>query len=130
MPALAGAVPASFPGKLTAVLHARYLAGKPGVTVMPCELLEDNADKLLAVVMSIGEAWNLPTAFLHWASHECVWLSSLVDRIVPGRPDEHPLLATDPLLVMAEPFAFWALQTKPKRGAGSRSTRPSSARRT
>lgn len=108
-----GPVPASFPGKLTAVLHARYLAGQPGLTIMPCELIEDNADKLLAVVMSIGEAWNLPTAFLHWASHECVWLSSLVDRIVPGRPDDHPLLANDPLLVLAEPFALWALQTKP-----------------
>ncbi len=108
-----GPAPKSFPAKLTAVLHARYLAGKPGLTVMPCELIEDNGVKLLAVVMSIGEAWNLPTAFLHWASHECVWLSSLVDRIVTGRPDDHPLAECDPLLVAAEPYALWALQTKP-----------------
>jgi tagaturonate reductase len=109
-----GPVPKSFPGKLTAVLHARYLAGKPGLTVMPCELIEDNADKLLGLVMSIGEAWGLPTAFLHWASHECVWLSSVVDRIVPGRPHDHPLLEGDPLLVAAEPYALWVLQDKPK----------------
>ncbi|MFO0808440.1 MAG: altronate dehydrogenase [Gemmataceae bacterium] len=108
-----GPAPKSYPGKLTAVLHARYRAGQPGVTVMPCELIEDNADKLLALVMSLGEAWKLPTAFLHWASHECVWLSSLVDRIVPGKPDDHPLLASDPLLLMAEPYSLWALQTKP-----------------
>jgi len=107
------APPRSFPAKLTAVLHARWAAHRPGVTVMPCELLEDNADKLLALVLNIAVDWKLPQAFSGWAISQCVWLSSLVGRIVPGKPDEHPLLASDPLLLMAEPFAFWALQTKP-----------------
>jgi tagaturonate reductase len=107
-------VPASFPAKLTAVLHARWMAGRPGVTLMPCELLEDNADKLQAIVLKLADAWNLPAKFSAWVQSECVWLSSLVDRIVPGKPADHPLLASDPLLLMAEPFAFWALQTKPR----------------
>jgi tagaturonate reductase len=108
-----GAPPKSFPAKLTAVLHARWQAKQPGVTVMPCELLEDNADKLRGIVHQTADGWNLPAEFKTWVENDCVWLSSLVDRIVPGKPDEHPLLAADPLLLMAEPFAFWALQTKP-----------------
>jgi tagaturonate reductase len=35
----------------------------------------------------------------------------LVDRIVSGKPAEHPLLATDPLLTTAEPFALWAVES-------------------
>ncbi len=108
-----GAPPRSFPAKLTAVLHARWRAKQPGVTLLPCELFEDNADKLRGLVLQLADAWNLPADFVRWVENDCVWLSSLVDRIVPGKPADHPLLATDPLLLMAEPFAFWALQTKP-----------------
>jgi tagaturonate reductase len=106
-------VPKSFPAKLLAVLHARWAAGQPGVTLLPCELIEDNSDKLRGIVLDLAAAWNLPGDFRRWVEHDCCWLSSLVDRIVPGKPAEHPLLASDPLLLMAEPFAFWALQTKP-----------------
>ncbi len=105
--------PKSFPAKLTAVLYARWEAKQPGVTLLPCELIEDNADKLRGLVLQLSRDWNLPDAFRAWVEQDCCWLSSLVDRIVPGKPDDHPLLASDPLLLMAEPFAFWALQTKP-----------------
>ncbi|HEY1379557.1 MAG TPA: altronate dehydrogenase [Gemmataceae bacterium] len=105
--------PKSFPAKLTAVLFARWEAKQSGVTLLPCELFEDNADKLRGLVLQLADAWGLPADFKTWVENECVWLSSLVDRIVPGPPADHPLLATDPLLLMAEPFAFWALQTKP-----------------
>jgi tagaturonate reductase len=105
--------PRSFPAKLTAVLYARWEARQPGVTLMPCELIEDNADKLRSLVLQLADAWKLQPGFRPWVENECVWLNSLVDRIVPGPPAEHPLLATDPLLLMAEPFAFWALQAKP-----------------
>src|SRR2546423_5477583 len=56
-------VPASFPAKLTAVLHARWMAGRAGVTLLPCELLEDNADRLLAIVLKLADTWNLPAKF-------------------------------------------------------------------
>jgi tagaturonate reductase len=104
--------PASFPAKLRAVLLARWQTGQPPVTLMPCELIEDNAEKLRDLVVSISHQRNDPPAFIDWLTNQCVWLCSLVDRIVPGRPSEHPLLATDPLLLMAEPFALWALQDK------------------
>jgi tagaturonate reductase len=106
--------PRSFPAKLTAVLYARWEARQPGVTVMPCELIEDNADKLRGLVLQLADVWKLQPGFRPWVENECVWLSSLVDRIAPGPPADHPLQATDPLLLMAEPFAFWALQSNPR----------------
>jgi tagaturonate reductase len=38
-----------------------------------------------------------------------------VDRIVTGTPQNHPLLAEDPLLIAAEPFAFWGIEAKSER---------------
>ena len=43
-------VPRSFPGKLTKLLHARFLTGRPAPTLFPCELIEANGDKLRALV--------------------------------------------------------------------------------
>jgi tagaturonate reductase len=105
--------PTSFPARLQAVLFARWEAGRPPVTLMPCELIEDNADKLRGLVVQLAQQRDDPPAFIDWLMHQCVWLCSLVDRIVPGRPSEHPLLESDPLLLMAEPYALWALQEKP-----------------
>ncbi|HEX4589764.1 MAG TPA: tagaturonate reductase, partial [Gemmataceae bacterium] len=105
--------PRSFPAKLTAVLFKRWQARQLGVTIMPCELIEDNAVKLRALVLQLASAWTLPAEFTRCVEADCVWLSSLVDRIVPGPPADHPLLSRDPLVLMAEPFAFWALEAKP-----------------
>jgi tagaturonate reductase len=49
-------------------------------------------------------------AYVNWLSSEVVWLTTLVDRIVSGRPAAHPLLEQDPLLTVAEPYAFWAIE--------------------
>ena len=109
--------PRSFPAKLLAVLKARFDAGQPGVTVIPCELLEGNAMLLRAKVTELAARWSgggFGTAFLTWLNDDCAWLHTLVDRIVPGTPADHPLLATDPMLIAAEPFAFFALEDHPK----------------
>jgi tagaturonate reductase len=47
-----------------------------------------------------------------WLAADCRWVNTLVDRIVPGPPRAHPLLGTDPLLLSAEPFALWAVETE------------------
>ena len=108
------AVPRSFPAKLLAVLQARFDAGLPGPTVIPCELIEFNATLLRAKVMDLAVRWGRGTPLLTWLTEECVWLHTLVDRIVTGTPADHPLLATDPMLIVAEPFAFFALEDDPK----------------
>jgi len=103
----------AFPSQLCDVLFARWQADGEPLTILPCELIEDNAAVLRQHVLR--RAHDRSAAFQEWAGERCHWLSSLVDRIVPGRPADHPL-ADHPLLIAAEPFAFWALQTKP--GAG------------
>lgn len=102
----------SFPAKLLQVLHARFLAQQPALTIIPCELRENQADVLRGIVAQLARDWKLPSVFLDWIEQKCVWLNTLVDRIVVGPPADHPLSGKDPLLIMAEPFAFFALQEK------------------
>jgi tagaturonate reductase len=118
--------PKSFPAKLLAVLKARFEAGQPGLTIIPCELMEGNADLLREAVVGLAVKWKFDAALIAWLTGECYWLQTLVDRIVPGTPKEHPLLAVDPMLIVAEPFAFWALQDTP--GAGTFITHPAIVR--
>lgn len=107
-------VPRSFPAKLLAVLAARHAAGLPGVTVIPCELLEGNARLLRETVLGLAAKWNTPPGVIDYVRNECVWLHTLVDRIVTGPPADHPILSQDPLAAVAEPFAFWALEDHPR----------------
>jgi tagaturonate reductase len=104
--------PRSFPAKLLLVLKERYEAGQPGVSLLPCELFEHNADMLLGLLLQLAESWSLTRGFSEWLRAQCVWHNSLVDRIVSAQPTEHPLLAEDALLTVAEPFAFWAIESK------------------
>jgi tagaturonate reductase len=104
------APPRSFPAKLLAVLRARFEAGGAGLTIVPCELREHNADTLRGLVLQLARAWGLADAFTAWLEHECIWLNTLVDRIVVDPPADHPLRAEDALLAVCEPYALWAIQ--------------------
>jgi tagaturonate reductase len=103
--------PKSFPAKLTLVIHERFKSRLPGLTILPCELVDNNAKVLLGLCKQQAAAWKLPAEFLEYLANENHWLSTLVDRIVPGKPAEHPLLAEDAMLTVAEPYAFWAIET-------------------
>lgn len=107
------AVPRSFPAKMLAVLKARWEAKLPVPTVIPCELIEGNAKILKDIVLKMADDWGYPDAFLGWLVRT-PFLHTLVDRIVTGTPSEHAILATDPMAIVAEPFAFWALEEHPK----------------
>jgi tagaturonate reductase len=104
------APPSSFPAKLIQVLKARFDAGLGGLTILPCELFERNAERLLAVVDEQLSRWDWKGKFRDWLHGECRWRSSLVDRIVSGVPDSHPVLASDPMLIAAEPYGLWAIE--------------------
>lgn len=103
--------PRSFPAKLLDVLWYRYeqLPEKPPA-ILPCELLPKNGEKLLQLVLQQATLWNAPPQLIDWLQGRCAWGNSLVDRIVSGKPAEHPLLATDGLLTVTEPFALWAVE--------------------
>jgi len=48
----------SFPGKLTQVLYARYKAGKKPITMLACELIDNNGKELLKCVNKYIEQWG------------------------------------------------------------------------
>ncbi|MFN0052710.1 MAG: altronate dehydrogenase [Planctomycetales bacterium] len=103
------APPRSMPAKLTAVLWQRFQAGGAPLVLLPCELIEGNAARLCELVRSLAREWSLPAAFIEWAGVQCQWLRNLVDCIVTPPPADHPLAASDRLLVSAEPYALWAI---------------------
>lgn len=81
---------ASYPGKLYALLYKRYKAlGMDGeIAIMPCELIDDNGDKLKEVLLKIAEGRNDEDkeGFIAYLNKSCHFTSSLVDRITPGFP--------------------------------------------
>lgn len=103
--------PVSFPAKLLAVLVARCEAGLPAPWIVPCELIEGNGDCLKKLVLAQAERWGVSEEIRDGIERQCRWVNTLVDRIVPGPPRQHPLLGHDPLLLMAEPYALWAVET-------------------
>jgi tagaturonate reductase len=106
--------PRSLPGKLTQLLWHRFQAGVPPLVLLPCELIERNASKLLDLVLTQAGQWQLPEAFEAWVRGQCRWLNNLVDCIVTNAPADHPLASEDKLLVCAEPFALWAIEKPPE----------------
>jgi len=104
------APPRSFPAKLLAVLSARFEAGRAGVAILPCELLQSNGDRLLELVLEQARKWDLPDRLTDWLRTECTWHNTLVDRIVSAPPPGDPLADSDPLFAVAEPFALWLIE--------------------
>ena len=101
----------SLPGKVTQVLWSRFAAGGDPVVMLPCELIERNAERLIELVIEQSKKWDLTDEFRNWVRNDCTWLVSLVDCIVT-MPE--PVLAEkDPLLICAEPYYLWALE-KPR----------------
>jgi len=113
----------SFPGKLTQVLYARYQAGKPGIIMLACELIDNNGKELLKCVNQYIDQWGLEEGFRKFVNEECTFCGSLVDRIVPGRirdPEEVAQLEekhgyADPLLDVGEVFGLWVIEGDPEK---------------
>lgn len=97
--------PASFPAKLLLLLRERYAAGGLPLTILPCELINDNAKRLQNIVVDLGRNWGFADDLLTWIAEKCIWANTLVDRIVSE--------ALDPIGAVAEPYALWAIQKVP-----------------
>jgi tagaturonate reductase len=113
--------PRSFPGKLLAVLHARFQAfggaADKGLVIVPTELIPDNGTKLRSILHELAERAALGPDFMHWLTTANTICNSLVDRIVPGKPaaDAHAQLTQelgyeDDLLIMSEVYLLWAIE--------------------
>jgi len=112
------APPLSFPAKLTRVLYERFTAGKPGIVMLSCELIDNNGKELLKCVNQYIDDWRLSDDFRCWVNEKNIFCSTLVDRIVPGRirdPKEVEALDaangySDPLTDVGEVFGIWVIE--------------------
>jgi tagaturonate reductase len=113
--------PVSFPAKLLAFLYERFkiFNGRPeaGMVIIPTELLTDNGEKLKTIIVELADFNKLETTFIEWLDRHNRFCSSLVDRIVPGKPEvsikeklEKEWGYQDDLMAICEPYRLWAIE--------------------
>ena len=110
----------SFPAKVTALLYERFnfFNGdkKKGLTIIPCELINYNADTLKSIILKYAQLWHLEEDFVQWVEQNNDFHNTLVDRIVPGYPKDDiesyqsQLEYEDKLIVSAEVFLLWVIE--------------------
>jgi tagaturonate reductase len=96
--------PRGFGAKLAVLLHARFAAGGRPITLLPCELVSRNGETLQDLVIGVARGWNAAPDFLAYLAQRCIWVNSLVDRIV-----SEPI---EPIGAVAEPYALWAIERR------------------
>jgi tagaturonate reductase len=114
------APPNSYPAKLAVWLHHRYRTfnddAAKGVHIIPCELIEKNADNLKRIILQLAQKWKYEEGFTNWLNTACTFNNTLVDRIVPGYPRERISEITSELgyedkqVVEGEPFHLWVIE--------------------
>lgn len=113
--------PVSYPGKLLAFLFERYKAfqgsKQSGMIIVPTELIIDNGKKLESIVIELAHLNGLDESFIDWLENANRFCNSLVDRIVPGKPEtelkqsiENKLGYSDDLLIISEVYRLWAIE--------------------
>ncbi len=109
----------SFPAKVTQFLYHRYKhfdgAKDKGLIFLPVELIDDNGHHLKEIVTRYATEWNLGDSFLNWLLEANEFTSTLVDRIVTGRPQNQQELEEefgyqDKLIVTSEIFNLWVIE--------------------
>lgn len=110
----------SFPAKLTALLYRRFIHfdgdEEKGCVILPCELIENNADALKNIVLQYATLWQLGDDFVKWINTCNRFYNTLVDRIVSGYPKDNAEQYTsvlpykDALITVCEPYLFWAIE--------------------
>jgi tagaturonate reductase len=113
--------PMSFPGKLTAFLYERFKAfagsAESGMVIVPTELIVGNGTKLREIVLKQAQEHALGNDFINWLEQHNEFCNSLVDRIVPGKPDAETVAELseksgykDDLLIVSEVYSLWAIE--------------------
>lgn len=107
--------PKSYPAKLVQLLKRRFDKGLSGLLIIPCELIADNGIALKRCLLETAAKFGYGDDFAAWIEHENTFVSTLVDRIVPGFPRDNAetlwneLGYVDNNMVKAEPFALWVV---------------------
>ena len=110
----------TYPAKLTSLVFERWKAfqGDPakGLVFVPCELIDRNGATLKQCMKQYAADWNLPEEFSAWLDKACLFVNTLVDRIVAGYPRgeaekiEAELGYQDRLLDCGEIFHFFVIE--------------------
>lgn len=119
-------IPQSFPGRLLKILYHRFMHfngdKSKGLVIIPAELIEHNADVLKTVLLRLSGFNKLSAEFEDWLLQANYFCNTLVDRIVPGKLSEAEqqqaeqfLGYRDKLMIMAEPFGLWAIESAEQR---------------
>ncbi|WP_223701498.1 tagaturonate reductase [Sutcliffiella deserti] len=112
--------PLSFPGKLAAFLQHRFQVmggGKEnGLTIIPCELVENNGEVLKNLVLRYAEEWSFAKECVEWIKTDNRFCNTLVDRIVTGYPRDNEeefrqkLGYEDVLMTVGEPYHLFVIE--------------------
>lgn len=110
--------PATFPAKLTKLLYERFKAGKKGIVILACELIDANGRELEKCVLKHIDDWGLGEEFKKWIQEENTFCSTLVDRIVPGTVRDSEELERmnrengyeDKVIDVGEVFSVWYIE--------------------
>lgn len=105
--------PRSAVGYLCAGLCARMRAAAGPLTVISCDNLAANGNKLRSAVMALAR--GMEPALVPWIEARCAFPETMVDRIVPATSDEllseveQVLGCRDEGVVAGEPFRQWVI---------------------
>lgn len=107
--------PNGYPAKLAHLLKRRFDKGLPGFLIVPCELIADNGKALHDALIEVSHRFGFGDDFIKWIDSDNTFVSTLVDRIVPGFPAAEAdqlwkdINYQDDLLDKAEPFYSWVI---------------------
>jgi tagaturonate reductase len=106
----AGYLSGRFPARLSTLLEARARAGLPGVTILPCELIEDNGRRLRDLVLADARRRHVDRSLVDRIVGSNVWAVTLVDRITTAPAPGDQAAQGEPFAVVVEPYASWVVE--------------------
>jgi fructuronate reductase len=108
--------PKSAPGYLLSALYRRRASGLKPFTVMSCDNLPSNGEKLHAILVKLAGLRNAD--FARFVETEVACPSTMIDRIVPQTTDEDRAIAQaalqleDAWPIATEPFTQWVIEDR------------------
>jgi tagaturonate reductase len=97
--------PKSFAEKLLLLLAARFNTTARPITIIPCEKTPNNGSVLKRQILKLALKWKVQPPLINWLNTHCIWVNSILDRIVT---DTH-----SPFGIVTEPYALWAIEAQP-----------------
>ncbi len=110
------AQPQSAPGVLVEALRRRRDRGLSPFTVLSCDNMPENGEKIQAAVLGIASL--LSTDLAAWIADQVGFPNTMVDRIVPAATEQSldeiaaALGVADPCAISCEPFIQWVVEDR------------------